>query len=881
MPQFPSFFTTGSTVVLPTQPAQYRPFNLGPMVQSIRERPQSKKTKPTTPKAEDFEIEGRIGAVNQYMRPINRKLQMMENRVALYGAAAYDMPEYAQDMRELATLSNEQRQNIVSEETKMRDNYKKNTEGKGALYDLYNLKKTGELKTASQWNEINQYAETEDLGDPQTQETWRKGFDENPMFYTIEDARIGVDALFKEVGVFERGGASEVLQEGFLEDLYGVVSEYNSHMSRVNFSGDPNEGDMLEAAKRQAWSRALGGVDFSDPIMAGYFQAFLQKTDGLSAYMNKNGRMDEKSEERWQNDFKNFVESDLDEHYKKRKIDIFKTDQRKSFNEADPSYYDRAEEAQIIEEYLAARKQQTVTMESRDNLGIGMDQVMNQDYLYSTEERDFVLAGGDSPFVVQQDGDGNNFVSVNEDYDEEALRARAIEYFNQKFPDGNPNAMIMADGHGAKTAQEYADLIVSRTNARRDKIANDMSSGRGRLGTTRMVIDEDYIPTGTVPTPMLEGVNSKFLVGKTAKELGTGNVALVGESFINMTSFGDAVYEGAGGALYMGPNTISSNAGIAVPTENGGTRIVRFASEEWQKMDEAGRQRLAQNGQFGVFNHDGSLADAGAFQGQPMPMDEGTQKALATMMVNGNLNTAYYSPAALRMNATLSYKDEKEAAKSLEGQYFKKEVPVRYKVGNSAYDRAYEKLTSTPGLFTDTRVALKLTREDDYKMTENDAKLILRNTDISPTSKEGQTFIETFVGMDKRNMSKAAVWDALTHAKLGKLDKAWNYKTAVVMKDQPISDGKKLDRDYKTQMEWRDGIGSNGEKRKMVTVKMNVTDHALNGIEDRKNRRIVKGFTDQWMMNWAQERAISKDVNKQGQVQTKTYGSFGFGSNSN
>lgn len=883
MPEFPSFFTTGSTVVLPTQPINYQPMNLSGMIQSVRSQPKGRSTSKGLPSSEDFKIEGRVGAVNQYMRPINETIQEMQDRVGLLGAAAYETPEHAQNLRDLANYSNDQRKNIVDAETEMYKNYKANTKGEGAMYDLYNLAQTGELKTAAQWNKINQYAETNDLGSPQTSETWRKGFDENPTFYGLDDARVAADALFANTGVLERGGASDVLKEGFIDNLYGVVSEYNSQMSKYNFSDEKGKsGDMLDAAYRQSWKRALNGTDFTDPLMAGYFQGFLQRMGGLDSYMDPDTmQMTEQGEAKFQKDFKDFVESDLEEHYKKRKIDIFKTDQRKSFNEADPSYYDRAEEAQIIEEYLASRKQQTVTMESRDNLGIGMDQIMNQDYLYGTEERDFVLAGDESPFTVQQDGNGNNFLSVNDDYDEEALRARAIEHFNMKFPDGNPNAMIMAEGHGAKTAEEYADMIVSRTDARRTKIAYDMSNGRGRLGNTRMVIDEDYIPTGSVPTPLLEGTNSKYLVGKTAKELGTGNVALVGESFINMTAFGDAIYEGTAGALYMGPNTISSNAGIKIPTDNGGSRIVRFASDEWQKMDEDGRNRLTQGGKFGVFNNDGSLADAGSFQGKPMPMDEGTQKALATMAVNGNLNTAYYSPAALRMNATFSYKDEREAAKALEGQSFKKEVPLLYTGGNSAYDKVYEKLKDNSSLVEVTRKMLPRQESKPSKIYAGEAEQLARLAGLAPNSPQSKTFVETITKVDRGNLTEARVLDIMSQAKLGQLNKAWNYKTAVAMKDQPISNGKKLDRDYKTQMEWRDGISSNGEKRKMITAKINVTDHALNGIEDRKNRRIVKGVTDQWMMDWSRERAITKGSNKQGQVQTKTYGSFGFGSNAN
>ena len=625
----------------------------------------------------------------------------------------------------------------------------------------------------------------------------------------------------------------------------------------------------------------MDGVDVTDPIMAGYLQGFLQDRGGFDSYYNDKMQMDEESQKKFMDDFTTFVENDLSDHYAKRKIDIFKSDHRKSFEEGSDYHYEKAEEAQMVEEMMQAMKQQTVSSEGRENFGLPMDNVFNTGFLNETAERDYVLAGDKSPFVVQQDGDGNNYITVNDKYDEDALRAKAIEYYNKKYPDGSPAPGVMKGSASYRSAEDYADAVVANTNAERDRVEYETSRGMGMSGTTRQVYDENYVPTGGVPKSFLDGVNSEYLLGQTAEDMGVGNVIQVGETFMNLTDFGNAVYEGAGGALKLAPNTIASNSGVKTPDG----KIILFTSPQWQNATDEMKEQMSRGGTIGTWDADGYMADAAAFQGKPVPMDEATMDVLAKMANEGTINSAYYSPGTLRMASTFSFANEKEAAKALQGKTFKKEVPLRYAGTNSAYDRAYDEIVSVDATIPLAKQLIRNAKyykgeERDRFVTEG-AKQLLQEIGVDPNSDDGKEFVEV-INKNKdnlRNMGKSHIVDMAVNAKLGELNEAWNFKTAVTYKDQPIAKGNRLDRDFKSMSKWRKGTSKDGTKRNMLTLDMNVTEVAMNGITDPKQRRVMRGFTQRATNDYFtnQRYKLNKNRGKTGKVQTQTYGGLGFG----
>jgi hypothetical protein len=906
MPQFPSFFTTGSTVVLPTQPAQYRPFNLGPMVQSIRERPQSKKNKPTTPKAKDFEIEGRIGAVNQYMRPINRKLQMMENRVALYGAAAYDMPEYAQDMRDLSTLSNEQRQNIVAEETKMRDNYKDNTKGKGSFYDLSNWDHLGgELMTVAEMNAMAQYAETEDLGDPQTQMKFMKGFDENPTIYGMEDARVAVDGLFNDIGHWKRGNGWSTIEEKYLENMKGALTTHNEQMSQKNFGDIDGDGvgEGLDAAKKQTLARAIkGAIDVTDPIVGGYLQGFLQKNkgfDGVKNYFKENGQI----KDDFYNDFAQFMRDDIEQHYQKRKIDVWDSDQTFSFDEYDPSLYQRGWEEEDVEKLAkTAWMQQTTSSDAVTNLGLPVDEVFGgNNWLSSLVEKTFgsigigdgasglafnfgnldekqreslkntLLAGGDSPYVVNLDDEGNPYLNLNDAYDPDATRAKVTDWYKDQFGDLPEDELnMMVDNALTEIANNRHDMQTA------------FQKGAGKAGYTRQDFTEYTLLSTTLQAEFPEvydALNSLNLVGKPAEETMTNMHIKVGETYGLATDLGSARYEGAYGDMKMTSNTTLSNMGVK--TKDG---ILYFNDPNWMKMSADDKEMYIKNsgGQIGLWNRkDGTVASAASKADGVIPVDETTQALILQAHKAGNLNAPFYSPASLTMDAEYSYANEKEAAKSLQGKKFTVEVPSIYNLNTKGtYEKDYDALRSD--LYT-RETAMIISNGKTKASTAGDP-----NSSIQKFDRYGQ--LAEQVGIKKgtpqyerfeQDLNKlggqptAKIIGYLAAIKSGKGTAGnWNFNTAVRKVQRNISDGQTLDPDWKDNAGWSKKKYKNKdtgtiEERFKVKVEQDVTGVML-GVTEGTQYLKHKGTQ---FYNMSSENYIDNVLNKRGvnpQRSTKT-----------
>lgn len=815
MPEFPSFYTTGSTVVLPTQPLRYQPLNLTGLIQSIRERPAASTSKKTKLKEEDFEIEGRIGAVNQYMRPIRRELGRMKNLESLYGSAAYDMPEYGEIMTNLDMYSSDQRDNIVEQETEMYKNYKKNTEGKGAYYDFFNWNKTGTLNTVAEWNERNQYAETTALGDPQTEQRFIQGFDENPTLYSIEDARIAVDALFNDIGHWENGSGASVIEEKFLKNMEGALITHNTQMKKTNYG----RGNDLDAAREQTMARAFtNNFDFTDPIVSGYFQAFMQRTNGLKSgigggegYINEDGTIKETMAQ----DFQNFVQADIENHYSKRQIDVFNQDQTMQWREKSEYAYKRGDEQKRIEALQEAMLQQEATGDMSVNLGLPLNQIFPEKN-FSPELLDILMQADNSPFVVSTDEQGNPY--INTDYSnwsmggEAKMHERLTEYYlSQGFPKD------IAIGKAIEVA-EY-------TRAQAEFVKEQAERGQGKLGITTTRFDEYVLPAHAISGNFEEiysAVNSDFLVGRSAQEIGMGGYVKVGDTYIRATDLGDARYEGGYGAMKLTQNVISTNMGIEMP--NGGK--ILFSSDTWQKMSEKQKMEMGKQGKIKLFNHDGSTGNAASRQGELFLPDETTQSMIYQAHINGNLNAPYYSPAAHTMAVDYSFKNEAEAAKALQNLEISIEVPNVYSKGNVAFKKAYDEISYDDDPIGWTGIYLSQGKTDKVPRGVD----ITRRYGIKTNTEAGREFVKWW-DKSKENgtlagLTRIQMTEAIAQAKAGGFSKGWRPSQYTKKVRVKASNGRTIHPVYKKQSRGRMGIvgkGDNRENRYLITVEQDIT----------------------------------------------------------
>ena len=724
---FPSFIQTGGTRDLQAAPLEYKPFNLLPMIEQIRTLPKEAEGKKASHKLDEEKIKGRIGAVNQYYEPIDTALGEINQGVDLYGENYYSMPEYKKNVMALENAQSLERKNVVERQTADLGRYEKAIEKKGAYFHLGEWRRTGDLKKASTWKNILERGYTSELGKAGD---YVEDFDFDPVLYDMKDAREEADAIFNPHGHKSVKGGVENIVQGFIGNMTGALSEYNSWGKKTNYGEDSDqdgivsEGEKLglDNARNQALQRAAQQmVDPTDKLTAGYLQGFFQAVGGLEPYMSKNGTISEENAKKFQDDFGKFMSEDLTNHFEKRKVLETEQDNKKSFTEQQEYSYNAGQKAKEAEEMLKAVKVETVSQDGITNVGMPTDMLLNdptkssgdpmQDFLFATlpdwahDQPDFtvdrsgtnfskydlknmLITGGQAPFTMNE-VDGKTYVIPNENYDSDALYGLAM----QKAKDAkHPNPA------------KFAEEMVAAATMKRNSVTESIVAGRGKTAVTRDNIEKLYVPTMSIGDDWWESVNDKNIIGQSMSEVGAGIFGIIGESYIDMSKLGSNVqYMGAEGTINFQTNTTPSNMYTQYIGPDGKLRRHNWVDAEWMALPDKEKDRILKVAEdqkksgtkgagTGLFNNNGTAAEAIESRHLYMPMDEWTQRNISPHinLPNAPLEMAYASAGAVTQTAAIWAKSEKEMAKALENVNVNIEVPTAYK-SDSQYKSVYDK----------------------------------------------------------------------------------------------------------------------------------------------------------------------------------------------
>lgn len=603
MAQFPKFITTGGTRDLQPVPLQYKPIDLLPLISQIRTQPQEPKgTKKPSFDAKDLEIEGRIGAVNQYMEEANRAMSKINRGFDLYGDSFASMPEYRQSVMDYEYATGKERKNIVNRQTEDVKRFKEQTKGKGTFFHLGEWVRTGKLKKISDWQDIQERGYTKELGQ---KGDFVEDFDFDPTLYDMADARAEADALYDKHGYRSDQQATGAIEEKLMKNMYGIFKSYQSNMYKRNYgavdkNGNPTITDEngntidLNAAHEQAMSRALqGNLDPTDKLTAGFMQGFLQRQGGLSGYFNKEGILDDAGIEKFQKDFKQFVADDLTQHFNKRKVLETGNEYKEDFDEASPEGYGGFGKAQAAQLAINGMKEHVtsfdqiktalpedvlnsflpITQEEYDSGGGGiLDRIGYVNDMKAagfdnlTAYRNFMknkmFEGPGSVFKAIPMADGTTSYEVNEDaissgdfYD------KIYNELKGKFKD---------DRDARNAADEITGQIYDA--AKKSKIAMDLGAGKTWMGRDNVFIAE--YDANTVNQVFSDALQNDNMIGKDAGQVGTGINVYMGETAMNLSDLSGFTMVNRSGNLMLQPNAAAQNYGVFIkePTVIGGQK---------------------------------------------------------------------------------------------------------------------------------------------------------------------------------------------------------------------------------------------------------------------------------------------------------------------
>lgn len=323
MPQFPRYNVVPTPGGLNPSPHQVRVLDLSKAIEAVKpDRTAAGKTGTSSGKSkgDDFELKGRIGAVNQWQEMMNQISADKENLMMMYGpVVATTMPAMRDLNKKLEYMTSPGTLNIIDRETRETDEYRKlvNEKKAGGLYNLEEFINNGmnasSLRTNSEWIDMLEQSKTDRFAsatgryDNEESDMYRKDFAKAPNFYNIDDARKSVLELYSSHGKYD--GATANVTEGVVGAAIGIMKKSSSWHDDI---------EQITAAEKRAKEHAMN-LDVSEPIASGYLQAFLQreKTSGrLEEYYGKNGYFTKEGQKSFFENFQKFVEKDIEEQTK-------------------------------------------------------------------------------------------------------------------------------------------------------------------------------------------------------------------------------------------------------------------------------------------------------------------------------------------------------------------------------------------------------------------------------------------------------------------------------------------------------------------------------------------------------------------------------------
>ena len=711
MPNFPSFILTGETKNLSDAPLEVKPLNLLPLIELMRQEGKTAGSPSTSKKSggdNDPKIEGRIGAVNQYMSSINSIQSKMNKGLDLYGATFTSLPEYSSLVRQLDAAESPERLNIISRETKNLDQYKANTKDKGSLYDVSALMKGFGIQKVSDWTEQLEYGKTDALGGKGG--TFIQGFDFNPTLTTSGEATTKLKEYFSGAGSYSLAGESTKFIEDAVGHAVGIMTITQKNSYERNYGGDLRGGEKkwgldykydqlqeqiigkyiktgeVDKDKKEIISVIENQIDLSNPIANGLLQGFIQKTDGLSEYVTKEGLF--KSTEaasKFFNDYKRYVSDNINNEFNAAKTKKDNSGESKSFNEFSETAYNNKKESDM---YNAAQLESTMSIDDDNNIGVDFDSFARTSGLFSgtpfgdalnlpkptmtDDEKNALFQGQESPFSLST-ANGKTYVTLNNNYNDKKYK----EYLQKQYPN---NWQQLYDKAQLKKQELYAQV----------------SNGNGDLYTTRRDISTTVIPATGLGDSWWNLVNSDSYVGQSAENIGRNLIGMIGTTPFNLSDLGkDLTYAGVEGGIVYVPNTVPNNLYTIIKEQNGKLKLYQHTSPEWNKLSDAKKTELyslsmeqaKSDSRVGTkfLNADGTLANK--ISKSTLPADSWEQRYLATIANDPNVgeNFIYAAPVAPMQTAKFEGKKD-DIIKALEKITVNVEMPSAY-----AKDERYKK----------------------------------------------------------------------------------------------------------------------------------------------------------------------------------------------
>lgn len=726
---FPSFIQTGPARDIQTAPIEYKPFNLLPLIQLMKEESTKVKTTEGTTKKEEPKLEGRIGGVNQIMARVNYFDRQIKQGLDLVGPAFTSTPEYAAAVRGRDESINPRVENVLNRQSEDVKRYKEATKQKGSYYDLNAWAAGRDLKLASDWTNILERGESVEFYGDGTG-TFLEDFDFDPPLYGLNDATAEIDRIYGPTGYTSTGGGGGDIIETAVGDIAGFKTTYEEEHFKRNFSTEFDSknwsGKMaqLENSLNQTISQAFGkNIDLTNKISHGLWQGFFQSRSGdkknplKDYYKVENNQLLFDSDKMF-NDFKSYAKKELDAHYEKRKIFDYSKTTKESFNEVSDNWYanDRAKkDAEILS---GAWQSMNESVAADDDYGTPFDNlfmpgntlsIMNVTHGYKDFNEDDIYyqitKSKDNPFApfVKRFVNGTMFIDKNEDYDAEKHKESVKNFIKTK-----------TRAHGGTNTQEKQDAFTNDLLAKTDKYLEQFKDlekkGSTTKGITSKITSPFVMPSQSVPPWFLEILNSKDLVDKNIIDYGVNIPAKIGEGYIILgkgNPKGGAKYIGSGGALKMNQNVLPTNIYTTIQDANGKFVQYRWDSPQWRGLPDEEKDKIVELAKTQQSTIPGTGTEFKEIDGKrtdkvkrdrAVYMDPWSEKFLAKYADDptNTISSIYASPGALYMPNTFWAASETELAKSFEGQSIPVEMPSSYAVNpafkndySTEYDKVY------------------------------------------------------------------------------------------------------------------------------------------------------------------------------------------------
>lgn len=726
MATFPEFRLTGPTISLEDKPLEFKPLNLLPLIELLREskQPIGKSSSGEKSGKKEDEIKGRIGAVEQYQNALDKEMNIVNKGLQLYGSSFVDTPEYKSAMSRYERLSSDERKNIIERQTKDVDQFKEQIKDKGSFYHLGQWINSGfsknQLKKVSDWRHTLERGYTDELGPEKGDYNFMENFDYTPLLVNQNNARDEADKIYDPAvaGSVSDKQFGESFVAKKIDKLYGSVKteieslnerNYGKRIEGYDDKKNPITTDVgVTEAYNQAIARAFNqAFDPSDVLTQGYLQGFVQSNSGnMDDYYDKKGMFDIK---KFGNDFAKYMQEDLIKHYNKRRKDKNEYSEKSSFTEASSEAYKALNEEEETSLMLNSQKEELISLAETTNLGLKQEDLFPETGTFFTPDdiqSIMNLSEENSPFIYNAQEKGKStMVNINPNFDMRKIGYNTnspvfnelYDKFKKIYPKENDETIYARTTNAVLKLNEKVNLLNQR-----------ISTGQGVVGNTRENFTVTFIPTTEIRDSWWGSVNNSNLIGQTAEDVAHGAFIQIGNTYLAGSKLGkNLTYGGAEGSIYFQPNQMPSNLETYYLDDNQKLVTLNWADSKWQGLPEyeknkilaKAREQEKQNPMLGTkFRHsDGQPSTTVKHDpNKTFKIDKYTANLMAMYVSNANLsnNAIHAAPGAVVQNAKFYGKDEATIIKALEGYEIDVERPYNYG-SNKEFKKIYDNLFSS------------------------------------------------------------------------------------------------------------------------------------------------------------------------------------------